>query len=150
MKTKMTAKPKRRLPENTQKTGDAKRETRGGKRSTSWKPGESGNPNGAPRKGMSWRELIAQIGDEIKASGKYAGMTWKEAVVRVAYVQAVSGNIFMFRELMQHGEPQAQEINLNVHDAEQIRRERWQQFAPTLSAALRDPNETADTSKSNE
>lgn len=36
---------------------------RGGKRATSWKPGQSGNPAGAPKRGQSWRELISELGD---------------------------------------------------------------------------------------
>lgn len=45
------------MSDNTQKTGG-----RGGKRSTSWKKGESGNPKGAPKRGESWAEIIDRIG----------------------------------------------------------------------------------------
>lgn len=45
-------------PAKTQSTGK-----RGGRRSTSWKPGQSGNPAGSPKRGQSWRELIAELGD---------------------------------------------------------------------------------------
>ena len=31
--------------------------------STSWKKGQSGNPAGAPKRGQSWKEIIAEIGD---------------------------------------------------------------------------------------
>lgn len=48
----------KKLPDNTQKTGK-----RGGKRSTSWKPGQSGNPNGAPKNTESWAKIIEQVGD---------------------------------------------------------------------------------------
>jgi hypothetical protein len=45
-------------PAKTQKTGK-----RGGKTRTSWKPGQSGNPAGAPKRGESWTELIKSIGE---------------------------------------------------------------------------------------
>lgn len=45
-------------PAKTQTTGK-----RGGKRSTSWKPGQSGNPAGAPKRGQSWTELIKEYGE---------------------------------------------------------------------------------------
>ena len=65
--------------------------------STSWKKGQSGNPAGAPKRGQSWKEIIAEIGDmtgpEVAAfSGKLgrefaslpAGVTLKKlTVVRV-------------------------------------------------------------------
>ena len=28
-----------------------------------WKPGQSGNPNGRPKKGQSWAEIIRELGD---------------------------------------------------------------------------------------
>jgi len=30
---------------------------------TAWKPGQSGNPAGAPKRGESWAEIIKRIGD---------------------------------------------------------------------------------------
>lgn len=33
------------------------------KRPQTWKPGQSGNPAGGPKRGQSWRELIAELGD---------------------------------------------------------------------------------------
>jgi len=43
------------MSDNTQKTGKGKR---GGKRSTSWKPGQSGNPAGGPKRGGSLKEIL--------------------------------------------------------------------------------------------
>ena len=99
------------MPTNTQKTGG-----RGGKRSTSWKPGQSGNPAGSPKRGESWAEIIKRIGDmtPIEAAD-YAneiakqlrkigsGLTLKEAVVVRVYAallfepQASLLNSFMER-----------------------------------------------------
>ena len=33
------------------------------KRKGRWKPGESGNPKGAPKRGQSWAEIIKEIGE---------------------------------------------------------------------------------------
>src|SRR3990172_5876691 len=46
------------MPAKTQKSGK-----RGGKRSTSWKPGQSGNPKGSPKRGESWAEIIKRYGE---------------------------------------------------------------------------------------
>jgi len=67
---------------------------RGGKRSTSWKKGQSGNPNGAPKRGESWAEIIKYVGDltpseaaemSQQVAGKLRsigdGVTLKQAVV---------------------------------------------------------------------
>lgn len=63
-----------------------------------WKPGQSGNPAGAPKRGQSWAEIIKQYGDmtpveaadraneiakEIRKIG--SGVTLKEAVVVRVY-----------------------------------------------------------------
>jgi hypothetical protein len=45
-------------PANTQRTGK-----RGGKTRTSWKPGQSGNPNGRAKDGESWAKIIKDVGD---------------------------------------------------------------------------------------
>jgi hypothetical protein len=78
-----------RTPVKTQKTGK-----RGGRRSTSWKPGQSGNPKGAPKRGESWAELFKELGNLTPAAaarkchaiaGQLQGLgdkiTLKEAVV---------------------------------------------------------------------
>jgi hypothetical protein len=99
------------LPKNTLKTGK-----RGGKTSTSWKPGQSGNVYGRPVRGESWAEIIKRIGDmtpieaadhanEIaKQLRKIGGaLTLKEAVVVRVYAallfepQASLLNTFMER-----------------------------------------------------
>lgn len=74
--TRSTDKPKRKAPK------------------TAWKPGQSGNPNGAPKRGEAWSEIIKKYGDmtpveiaeaassvagQLKKIG--GGITMKEAVV---------------------------------------------------------------------
>ena len=63
-----------------------------------WKPGQSGNPAGAPKRGESWKEIVAKIGNmtpreaadhcneiakQIRKIGD--GITLKEAVVLRVY-----------------------------------------------------------------
>lgn len=81
-----------------------------------WKPGQSGNPKGAPKRGESWAEIIKRIGDmtpieaadhakaianKLRAMGD--GLTLKEAVVVRVYAallfepQASLLNSFMER-----------------------------------------------------
>ena len=62
-------------PAVTQKSGK-----RGGKTKTSWKPGQSGNPKGGPKRGQSWQEIYKTIGN----------MTPQEAA---DYCRAVAGKI---------------------------------------------------------
>jgi hypothetical protein len=84
---------RKKKPANTQTTGK-----RGGKTKTSWKPGQSGNPAGAPKRGESWKEIIDRIGEmtpieaaehakAIAAKFKPMGdrITLKEAVVIRVY-----------------------------------------------------------------
>ena len=85
-------------PANTQKTGK-----RGGKTKTSWRPGQSGNPKGAPKRGESWAELITKYGnmtgDEVATIAGYMakefkrlpeGVTLKELVVMRVYGQMIN------------------------------------------------------------
>src|ERR1700693_2918298 len=78
-----------------------------------WKPGQSGNPAGAPKRGMSWAEIIKTVGDEA-APGR-PDVTMKEAVVRAAFMHAIKANAMIRREIMQRSEPQAGELNIR-HD----------------------------------
>ena len=54
-----------------------------------WKKGgPSPNPAGAPKRGMSWREIIDEVGDDIKKGGKYANTNYKHAVVQAMFEEA--------------------------------------------------------------
>lgn len=65
---------------------------------TAWKPGQSGNPKGAPKRGLDWRSLIKEYGDmtpaeaaarSLELSKQFLkigeGVTLKEAVVMRIY-----------------------------------------------------------------
>ena len=119
------------LPANTQKT-----DQRGGLRSTSWKPGQSGNPNGAPKKGMSWGELIKAEGDKWHEE---LGITRKEYLVMCAFDHAENGNAAILKELFQRSEPQADELNLNIDDKRPATpEERRARLSELLERARRD------------
>jgi hypothetical protein len=79
---------------NTQKTDSTKRKPP----KTAWKPGQSGNPAGAPKRGESWQEIIKRVGEmtpkEASERSKVLaaqllsigeGVTLKEAVVMRVY-----------------------------------------------------------------
>lgn len=81
---------KAETPANRKKTGKP--------RPTAWKPGQSGNPKGAPKRGESWAEIINRVGDltppeaaarSLELSKQFLkigdGVTLKEAVTLRAY-----------------------------------------------------------------
>jgi hypothetical protein len=126
-------------PANTQKTGK-----RGGKTRTSWKPGQSGNPAGAPRRGESWAETIKLYGDmtpeeiankakdiagQLKKIG--GGISMKEAVViRVFAALMFEPTSGLWKELMERTEGKVQErvdvtsngesLTINIRKASEI------------------------------
>ena len=57
-----------------------------------FKPGESGNPKGRPKKGNAWAELIRIKGDEMITLKDGSQMTKREAIIAVAYVDAIKGD----------------------------------------------------------
>jgi hypothetical protein len=68
----------------------------GGKTKTSWKPGQSGNPNGAPKKELSAVHLMREIGKhrrEMKIQGKKEDVSFIEAVLFQLYSLAQSGDV---------------------------------------------------------
>lgn len=85
---------------------------------TAWKPGESGNPAGAPRRGESWAELFKSIGNMTPAevadkallwAAKFRtmpkGATLKELVVIRAYASLLDeSNASLLREIMDRAE----------------------------------------------
>lgn len=102
-------------PDNTPPTGKKKR---GGRTRTSWKPGQSGNPKGAPKRGESWAELIKLYGDmtpeeiaqkaktiagELKKIGD--GISMKEAVIiRIYAALMFEPSSSLWKELMERTE----------------------------------------------
>lgn len=70
---------------------------------TRWKPGQSGNPKGRPKKDVCLTSLVKKQLDEvpeIMISGKPNDKTWRELIVTAWLVAAYKGNPTYFRELM--------------------------------------------------
>lgn len=91
------------------------------------------NKHGAPRKGLSWKELITRVGDELAEGDEANGVTWKEQVVRAAFRHACAGNAAMLRELMQRSDPQAEVVNVNVREVQARRIEGAKRALVTLA-----------------
>ena len=64
----------------------------GGVTGKGWLPGQSGNPKGRPKKGNAWAELIRIKGDEMVTLKGGRQMTKREAIIAVAYVDAMRGD----------------------------------------------------------
>lgn len=63
-----------------------------------WKKGQSGNPAGAPKRGQSWKELIAEIGDmtgqEVAASANFLPAQFKDMPPNVTLKELVVLRVF--------------------------------------------------------
>jgi predicted ABC-class ATPase len=71
--------------------------------STSYKPGQSGNPKGRPKKGETFREVLEKILEErqsVEISGKARRPTKKEILARVLVEQALGGNPAFMKQLL--------------------------------------------------
>jgi len=66
-----------------------------GKSSTSWKPGQSGNPKGGIKKEWSWSGLLRDLADEI--DGK-SGLEKKQIIANALFKQAYRGNVIAIKE----------------------------------------------------
>lgn len=54
-----------------------------------FKKGFSGNPEGRPRKGMAWSDVVIDVGEDVLPSG----MTKKEFIVQKVYELARKGEV---------------------------------------------------------
>ncbi len=99
---------------------------------TAWKPGESGNPAGAPRRGQSWAEIFNSVGEltsqeAMERASKLwattfkrqpAGVTLKELVVIRAYATLLDeSNASLLREVMDRAEGKVKEkVDITSND----------------------------------
>lgn len=98
---------------------------RGGKRSTSWGPGVSGNPRGRPSGGVSWRSLITDFaGRETPASARAIGATWGEAIIAKAFHKVLAeGEAGILRLLIERSDAAPPGTAASETDLENVRRQ---------------------------
>lgn len=60
-----------------------------------YKPGESGNPNGRPKRDWTWASLMEKAAEEAAETGK----TQKEILVEKAYELARGGDVVAMKEI---------------------------------------------------
>lgn len=73
--------------------------------STSWQPGQSGNPHGRPPKDWTWKDLLSEAAEEILETkdkqGKVTGRkALKQLVARKMLTKAASGDTAAARLIM--------------------------------------------------
>lgn len=111
------------MPQNRRITGSDVRLAEIG-RATRFKPGQSGNPGGRPRKYMISEAAVAALAEEMKD-----GRTKAEAVVQAIIAKALRGDVRAFEALRDtsEGRPkQAYEVKMSIMDelAERIEKPR--------------------------
>jgi len=67
-----------------------------GKVSTSWKPGQSGNLKGAPKREWTWAGVVQEAVEQLEEDGTPI----KSSVVKALVREAKRGNILAIKELM--------------------------------------------------
>ena len=96
---------------------------RGGKRSTSWKKGQSGNPGGRPKIGVSVTKLVAEaLEHEVTArgiDGKEKKAKVVEFLAEIIVARALKGDISMIKAIWDRidGLP-AQKLDLGSSEGE--------------------------------
>jgi hypothetical protein len=74
-----------------------------------FKPGQSGNPNGRPKSGSSWREIISQAVERITDEG----ISKKEAITEVLTQMALDGDLRAIEVLMDRMDGKPKQVNEN-------------------------------------
>jgi hypothetical protein len=63
---------------------------------TSFKPGQSGNPKGRPKRDWTWSGLLAEVGERIEPKSK---KTFKELVSSRIWIKAANGDVVAIKEI---------------------------------------------------
>lgn len=110
------------------------------KEDTQFKPGESGNPKGRPKKGDTWADILEDISEREVIVDKSTGqkLTYKEVVALRAFQEAAKGNTLMFNAIMNRmsGYPKhrIEAHNLNYIMDIELTEEEEEQFKESLDA----------------
>ena len=99
-----------------------------------WKPGESGNPNGRPKKGEAWADVANELlnSKEIDITMKMADgkvkrlslesdKSFRHAVIVGMIKEAMNGNVQAARELADRTEGKSKEIREVTNKSEPIK-----------------------------
>ena len=99
-----------------------------------WKPGESGNPNGRPKKGEAWADVANELlnSKEIDITMKMADgkvkrlslesdKSFRHAVIVGMIKEAMNGNVQAARELADRTEGKSKEIREVTNKTEPIK-----------------------------
>jgi len=106
----------------------------GGITGKGWKPGQSGNPKGRPKKGEAWADVANQLLDsneiditmkmsngKIKNLNLEADKSFRHAVIIGQIKQAMDGNVQAARELADRTEGKSRERREVSYKTEPIR-----------------------------
>lgn len=74
-----------------------------------FKPGQSGNPNGRPRSGNSWKDII----DNAISLKTEKGISKKEAIILILTEMALDGDLKAMEMLMDRTEGKAKQLTEN-------------------------------------
>jgi len=78
-------------------TSDVKQEVNIGHR---WKPGESGNPNGRPKRGWTWADLLEEAAEEVLTAKDGQMISAKKAIAKRLLKMGVEGDRQAIKDIM--------------------------------------------------
>jgi hypothetical protein len=77
---------------------------------TQFKPGQSGNPNGRPKKGDSWADILNEAMDELIESEDFQNkVSCKKAIAKVLAKRALKGDVKAIETIMERQEGKAKQ-----------------------------------------
>lgn len=92
-------------------------------RNPSWfQPGQSGNPNGRPKKGWTWSDIFTTIAERYKGTSLGAKQV-KMIIGEKLFDKAMEGDIWAIKEIIDRMEGQAKqkhEVTLNPKPLDEI------------------------------
>lgn len=98
---------------------------------TRFKPGQSGNPGGRPRKPITYVELFSKVAAELTVgrgpNGERMEVSWMEAALRAQFLKAAKGDNAAFRNLIRDAK-----LAASVGDREMSSQEAFSYWLSTL------------------
>ena len=83
------------------------------KNQTSFKPGQSGNPSGRPKREWTWASLLEQVGEEIEPKSK---QKFKDLVSKKLWIKAVNGDVMAIKEILNRMDGMPPQRNIHEGD----------------------------------